>query len=145
VDFRPAAVLALAGTALLGGCGHGGESPASIVRAWSKALNSGDNQQAAQLFANGARVIQAGHVLLLRTRADAVAFNAGLPCSGKILSVSTRGNAATATFLLGNRPRSRCDAPGQHARALFEVRGGKIVVWHQLPTGSRPALPGQSV
>jgi limonene-1,2-epoxide hydrolase len=143
VHFRFAAA-ALAGTALLSGCGHTGTSPESVVRAWSRALNSGENEQAARLFAPGAKVIQSGQVLLLRTRADAIAFNAALPCSGKILAVTTKGDVATATFLLGNRPKSTCDGPGQRARALFEVRHGKIVVWHQLATGTRPVPTGQS-
>jgi hypothetical protein len=38
----------------------------------------------------------------------------------------------SATFLLGNRLRSRCDGPGTRALALVRVRDGKIVLWHQL-------------
>lgn len=142
MHFRRYATAALAATALLSGCGHTGVSPESVVRAWSRALNSGENEQAARLFAPDAKVIQSGQVLLLRTRADAIAFNAALPCSGKIIAVTTKGDEATATFLLGDRPKSACDGPGQRAKALFEVRNGKIVVWHQLPTA--PAPKGQS-
>ena len=115
------------------------------MRAWSHALNTGDNERAAALFARNAHVFQGGRALLLRSRADAVAFNAALPCSGKILSVTTKGDTATATFLLGDRPESACDGPGQHARAQFEVRKGKIVVWRQLPTGGGPLPKGRSV
>ena len=64
--------------ALLAGCGGGKTSPASVVRAWSKALDAGDNQAAADLFAPGAQVIQGPVVTSLRTHADAVAWNAGL-------------------------------------------------------------------
>src|ERR687884_1119176 len=128
--------------ALLAGCGGGGKaSPESIVRAWSKALNSGDNQGAADLFARGAEIVQGPVVLRLRTHADAVVWNAGLPCSGKIVALSTRGATVTATFLLGDRPTSACDGPGHRATAVFRIRGGKIVLWHQVPNASPPPSP----
>jgi limonene-1,2-epoxide hydrolase len=118
--------------AFLAGCG-GETSPSGVVRAWSKALNAGDNDGAADLFAPGAEVIQGSVVTRLRTHADGVAWNAGLPCSGKIVSLRTRGATVTATFLLGDRPTSSCDGPGRKATAVFRVRDGKIVLWHQVP------------
>ena len=127
--------------ALLAGCGGGRTSPESVVRAWSKALNAGDNQGAADLFAPGAEVVQGPVVIRLRTHADAVVWNAGLPCSGKIVALSTRGATVTATFLLGNRPRSACDGPGHRATAVFRIRGGKIVLWHQVPSAATPPPP----
>ena len=127
--------------ALLAGCGGDDHSPASVVRAWSKALNAGDNQSAADLFAPNAEVIQGPVVIRLRTHADAVVWNAGLPCSGKIVALSTRGATVTATFLLGNRPTSACDGPGHRATAVFRIRGGKIVLWHQVPNAAPPPPP----
>jgi limonene-1,2-epoxide hydrolase len=127
--------------ALLAGCGGGKASPASVVRAWSKALDHGDNQAAADLFAPDAEVIQGRVVIRLRTHADAVAWNAGLPCSGKIVGLSTRGVTVTATFLLGDRPTSACDGPGRRATAIFRIRGGKIVLWHQVPETAPPPAP----
>ena len=128
--------------ALLAGCGGGADhSPASVVRAWSKALNAGDNQGAADLFAPGAQVVQGPVVLRLRTHADAVVWNAGLPCSGKIVALSASGATVTATFLLGDRKTSPCDGPGHRATAVFRIRGGKIVLWHQVPNTSPPPLP----
>jgi limonene-1,2-epoxide hydrolase len=108
-------------------------SPASVVRAWSKALNANENARAARLFAPGAHVVQSGFDVPLRSRALAVAFNASLPCAGRILSIRVRGNRATATFLLGERPKHHCDGPGQKAAAVFTVRNGKIVRWEQVP------------
>jgi limonene-1,2-epoxide hydrolase len=105
-----------------------------VVRAWSEALNQDDNDTAAALFARGAEIVQSGRVLTLRTHAEAVAWNAALPCSGRILSIRSHGQTATATFLLGDRPHSRCDGPGERATAIFRVVRGKIVLWHQ--TGS---------
>jgi limonene-1,2-epoxide hydrolase len=127
--------------ALLAGCGGEKASPESVVRAWSKALNSGDNQSAADLFTPGAQVIQGPVVIRLRTHADAVVWNAGLPCSGRIVALSTRGATVTATFLLGNRATSACDGPGHRATAVFRIRGGKIVLWHQVPSAPTPPSP----
>jgi limonene-1,2-epoxide hydrolase len=108
-------------------------SPAHVVRAWSKALNANRNVAAARLFAPNARVVQPGVDVRLRTRAFAVAFNAALPCAGRIVRLTVEGHRATATFVLGHRPQHRCDGPGQKAAALFVVRAGKIVLWEQVP------------
>ena len=139
--MRILAALALLVLALLAGCGGSSGSPESVVRAWSDALNAGDNERAANLFAQGAEVVQPGRVMFLRTHAQAVEFNSGLPCSGKIISMATKDDTATATFLLGNRKTSRCDAPGSRAVAAFEVHQGKIVLWHQLPTATPQPAP----
>jgi len=108
-------------------------TPASVVRAWSKALNANDNVRAANLFAPNARVIQPGVDVALSSRALAIGFNESLPCAGKILGITVSGNRATATFRLGHRPQHRCDAPGAKAAAVFVVRNGKIVRWQQVP------------
>ncbi len=134
-----ALVLVLVGTTA---CGGGGTSPAQAVRAWIEALNAGDNEGAASLFAPDAEVVQGPIVRTLHTHKEAVAWNAALPCSGKIVSLHTNGEDATATFLLGIRGKSGCDAPGAEATVLFRIHGGKIVLWHQ--TGSAPPA-GQTV
>jgi limonene-1,2-epoxide hydrolase len=135
--------LALLFGLVLAGCSSKPPSPESVVRAWSQELNQGDNQAAAKLFAPGAEVIQAGMTFRLDTRAQAVAWNAALPCSGEIVSIKTRGDLTTATFVLGDRPKSKCDGPGQRATAIFRVRKGKIVLWHQ--TSAAPAPVGPAV
>ena len=119
---------------LLAGCGGGSPSAESVVRAWSAALNQDDNNTAGSLFAKDAEIVQNGQVLTLRTRHQAVAWNSALPCSGRIVSIHTRGQTATATFVLGDRRHSQCDGPGQEATALFKVVHGKIVLWHQTNT-----------
>jgi limonene-1,2-epoxide hydrolase len=124
--------LAAAGTA------QAAAKPAEVVRAWSRALNSNDNEHAARLFAHNARVVQPGVDVLLNTHGLAVAFNASLPCAGRIVEVRVKGNRATATFVLGRRPKHRCDAPGAKAAALFLVRRGKIVLWQQVPVPEQP-------
>lgn len=132
----PLALVALA--LLVGGCGGSPPSAESVVRAWNEALNADDNRGAADLFAPNAEVVQGARVLRLRTHADAVAWNSALPCSGRIVAIRSKGQTATATFVLGDRQHSRCDGPGQRATAIFRVVKGKIVLWHQTGT---PVMP----
>ncbi len=137
----------LAGLAVLAvavGCGGSPvATPEGVVRAWSTALNAGDDEAAADLFAENATVVQVDSYALLATHADAVRFNASLPCSGRILELTVERSQVTATFLLGHRPASRCDAPGRQATAIFIVEDGKIVVWQQVPApGGAPAESG---
>jgi hypothetical protein len=112
---------------------HSTASPEAVARAWSKNLNANHNAAAARLFAPNARIIQPPVVdARLTSRALAVAFNASLPCAGHIIAVSVQGNSVVATFVLGQRPKHHCDAPGQKAAALFVVHGGLITVWKQV-------------
>ena len=136
---RALAVVALASS--LAACGGHSASPENVARAWSKAINAGDNEAAGDLFARGARVVQQSGVIRLHTHADAVAWNAALPCSGRIVAVKARSDTATVTFRLGDRPTSRCDGPGATVRALFLVHDGKIVLWHQLAGTTAPGQP----
>jgi limonene-1,2-epoxide hydrolase len=129
-----AAVLAMAAA----GTAQAAATPAEVVRAWSRALNSNDNERAALLFAHNARVVQPGVDVRLNTHALAVAFNAALPCAGRIVEIRVSGSRATATFVLGQRPKHRCDAPGAKAAAVFVVRLGKIVLWQQVPVPEKP-------
>jgi limonene-1,2-epoxide hydrolase len=135
----------LGAVALLTGCGSGSPSAESVVRAWSAALNQDDNNTAASLFAKNAEVVQNGQVLTLRDRHDALAWNSALPCSGRIVSIHTRGQTATATFVLGDRQHSRCDGPGEKATAIFKVVRGKIVLWHQTTTNSPSGPTGPTI
>jgi limonene-1,2-epoxide hydrolase len=136
-------VPALLLVAALAGCGSTPPSPESVVRAWSQELNTGDNQAAAKLFAPDAQIVQAGTTLRLRTQAQAVAWNAALPCSGRIVSIKTTGDTTRATFILGDREKRKCDGPGQRATAIVRVKKGKIVLWHQ--TSAQPTPVGPTV
>lgn len=108
-------------------------TPAEVVRAWSAALNRGDNEAAANLFARNAAVVQNGLKLVLSTHHLAVLWNEGLPCAGRILRITVTKNVADVIFRLGERPGLKCDAPGIKARAAFKVVHGKITYWVQLP------------
>jgi len=118
-------------------------SPPAIVRAWSAALNRNDNATAAGLFAPNARVIQGPLDVRLTSPQLALEFNASLPCAGRIVRITVNGDHATATFVLGRRPKHACTAThGEKAAALFVVRNGKIVLWEEVPvpqTGGPPA------
>ncbi len=136
--MRRALVLCLLAAAVAG-CSGGMRSAEGVVRAWSKALDAGDNERAASLFAEGAEVIQGGRVVRLATHADAVAWNEELPCSGRIVAVSALADRRLrATFLLGDRQTTPCDGPGARVEVEFMVRDGKIVVWKQLGGGPPP-------
>jgi hypothetical protein len=139
--MRPQLAFVLVSAAVLAGCGSTPPSPESVVRAWSQELNTGDNNDAAKLFAPGAKIVQARTTLRLDTQAQAVAWNAALPCSGRIVSITTSGDVTRATFILGDRPQHKCDGPGQKATAIFRVRKGKIVLWHQTSTAPAPVGP----
>jgi limonene-1,2-epoxide hydrolase len=107
-------------------------APPAIVRAWSRDLDANRNVAAARLFAPHARVIQPGVDVRLAPKL-AVAFQESLPCGGRIVRLLRQGNRVTAVFVLTERPKHRCDAPGVKAAAVFVVRNGRIVLWHQIP------------
>ena len=116
--------------------------PAAIVRAWSSALNANDNAAAARLFAPNARILQGMLDGRLTSPRLALAFNASLPCAGRIVRLTVEGDKATATFVLGHRPQHVCTAPrGEKAAAVFVVRAGKIVLWEQVPVPKTGGLP----
>jgi hypothetical protein len=134
----------LAAVVVLTGCGgHKAASPGQVARAWSAALNRNDNEAAGRLFSNGAQIVQDGSERL-RTHADAVRWNAGLPCGGTITLLEPRGDGEVlAVFRLTDRPQHACDAPGQLAAVLFEVKKGQIVLWHQTDVPKPDTPEGQ--
>ena len=108
------------------------KTPAQVVRAWSHALNTGNDKAAGALFARNALTVQGAFIFRLRTSKSAVLWNSGLPCSGEIVRLRVKGNVATATFVLGHRKGHKCGAPGQLAAAKFTVVRGKIIRWEQV-------------
>ena len=136
--MRRLALLVAVLAAVAAGTAQAAATPEQVVRAWSHALNTNDNVAAARLFALNARVVQPGVDVRLASRALAIGFNNALPCGGKIVDLRIAGSRVLATFLLGHRPKHRCDGPGQKAAALFVVRDGKIVLWKQVPVPEQP-------
>jgi hypothetical protein len=113
----------------------------AVVRAWNARLNAGDNAGLARLFALPALVTQGPYTYRFRTRAIVAKWFSGLPCAGRVVSITVRGRYATAVFRLGNRGSTRCDAPGSLAAARFEIVGGKIASWEQVPVPATPNAP----
>jgi hypothetical protein len=122
---------AVLAAAPLAGCG-GSQSPERVVRAWSKAFNTGDNDGAAGAFATGAKVIAGDSIRVLRSHHQTVAFNAGLPCAGRIVNLMAAGAEVTAKFELADRATHRCRGVGERGSIRFRVRDGKIVVFDQI-------------
>ena len=135
------ALLAALLTTPVAGAAHTDRPAATkrIVRAWSARLNAYDNAGLARLFARPAVFAQGGTVLRLETYADIALWHSLLPCAGRIVSITVKGETATAVFVLANGTHRRCDAPGQKAAAAFRVHKGKIVSRVQVPV---PAPPG---
>jgi hypothetical protein len=104
-----------------------------IVREWSMRLNAYDNVGAAKLFARPATFVQSGYVLQFDSGANIVLWHRRLPCAGRIVSITVRGEYATAVFVLRNGTHRPCDAPGAKAAAVFRIRAGKILSWTQIP------------
>ena len=127
-----AVVAALATTGAETAAGAPPKTPAQVVRAWSHALNAGDDKSAGALFARNAVTIQGSFVVRLRTAKSAALWNSSLPCAGEIIGIQVKGNVATATFRLGHRKGHMCDGPGELAAARFTVVRGKITRWEQV-------------
>ena len=111
-----------------------------IVLAWSAAINRNDNAAAADLFAKDAVVAQSS-VFQLVDKATAVLWNDGLPCAGTVVELQMVQNAVVATFVLGERPKHQCDAPGARAGAAFVIERGKITLWQQVPVPDATPTP----
>jgi hypothetical protein len=146
LDVRRAAlgvVLLLALTACGGTTRSGGDptrsgtgsgpSPADVVRDWSAALDAYDNDRAASLFAPNIAIVQGDQLVRLRTHGQAVAWNKGLPCAGKIVSLRQNGSSVEATFRIRSGPHRHCQDPaGAEATAIIVVEHGKIILWAQI-------------
>jgi hypothetical protein len=106
-----------------------------VIRRWSDTLRGGDVIGAARYFAVPSLVqVQPGEpVYHLTRRAQAVAFQAVLPCGARLLRAERDGRYVNALFRLTMRPGATCDAPGQTARTDFVIRGGKIIEWRRAP------------
>jgi len=116
---------------------------AAVVRAWSAAINRGDDRAAGALFAHPALVVQ-GYALRLDTLKDAITWNSGLPCAGKVERLELVSTGVLATFTLGERPGHHCDAPGGKAAAVFLLDHGRIRLWQQVDVPDGTPAPGTS-
>jgi hypothetical protein len=103
------------------------------VRAWSDALNAGENERAASFFAEGARVVQGLRSFRLDDTDEALDFARSLACGVEIVHAEASGNRLEATVELRPRPGRRCDGPGRRSGLIVRVDDGRIVLWHEVP------------
>jgi hypothetical protein len=122
-------------------CGGGsGQSAASVVRDWSAALDAYDNERAASLFAPNIAIVQGDQLIRLRTHKQAVTWNAGLPCAGKIGSLKQNGSSVEATFRIRSGRHRHCQDPaGSEAIVMLVVEHGKIILFDQIGSQVRLA------
>ncbi len=113
-----------------------------VIRAWSSALRRGNVRGAARYFALPSEFINGPDangdipVITIRTRAEAAAVNATLPCGAVFISADQRGPYVNALFRLTNRPGpgGGCGSgTGQVARTNFVISAGHIVRWIRAP------------
>lgn len=117
-------------------------SDEEVVRAWADELRRGDVEAASARFAPMAEVSNGTPVVRLRTRAEARAFNASLPCGARVVGIRRAHGLIVADFVLTERPGGDCGAGvGGTASTAFEIRDGRIVRWLRLPQDFAPAEP----
>jgi hypothetical protein len=128
-------VLALA---VLAGCDSSSDRPdplhsydGRVIRGWLLSLERQDYEQAAYYFAPGALIDQ-GHPYRLKTKAEAFAFNASLPCRADLIRLRGGGAHVLATFRLREGPGGPCSGL---VKVRYTIRKGKFTEWRQLPEG----------
>src|SRR3954447_26084079 len=155
--MRRLAIGAAALTLALAGCG-GGSSPTGttssvpgnadpedvqVIQDWVTALNHNDINGAATFFALPS-VAENGLLFHLRTRGQARAFNASLPCGAHVVSATSVGRVTPATFRLSERPGPGLCGGGKGgtAKTSFVISDGKIVQWRRVgPGGTSQQAP----
>ena len=116
-------------------------SPEAVVRGWADDLRRGDVDGATARFAVPAIVANGTPEIRLTTRREVRFFNDSLPCGGRVVETKRHQGVIIATFVLTDRPGSRCDGTGNRARAAFEVRDGRIVRWLRVPVDGEDRAP----
>jgi hypothetical protein len=131
------------------GCNSGSDPPAKapdplhsyngrVIRGWLLSLERQDYGQAAYYFAPGALIDQ-GHPYRLKSRSEAFAFNAGLPCRADLIRMDGGGHAphVLATFRLRRGPGGKCSGL---TRVRYTIRNGRFTEWRQLPEPEGPEV-----
>lgn len=111
-----------------------------VLARWADALRKADFEAAGRFFDLPA-VVSQGVPLELRTRRDAEAFNAALPCGARLEEVQQNGRYVVGTFELTDRPGGRCGDTGNLVRVAFVFSGERFSEWYQVPDGPG-AAPG---
>jgi hypothetical protein len=104
-----------------------------VIRGWLLALERQDYEQAAYYFAPNVLIDQ-GHPYRLRTKEEAFAFNASLPCRADLIRLKGGGAHVLATFRLRAGPGGPCSGL---VKVRYTIRKGKFTEWRQLPDVDR--------
>jgi hypothetical protein len=109
-----------------------------VIRGWLLSLERQDYAQAAYYFAPNALIDQ-GHPYRLKTRSEALQFNASLPCRADLIGMRGGGHAhhVLATFRLRRGPGGKCSGL---TRVRYTIENGKFTAWRQLPDSAGPEV-----
>ena len=136
--MRPVAAIACAAALTLAACDSDEEDIAAsherTIRAWSRELNAGHYQRAADFFIRGV-IIDQGVERQLITRAQIVDFNRGLPCRADVTRVVEERLYTLASFRLKRGPGGPCSGT---VRVRFAIHDGKFSQFRQLPGQAAP-------
>ena len=122
-----------------------------VIDRWAKALNEGDVDAAAELFAIPS-LAENGLVYEIADLDDARRFNSSLPCGAILIEARPERELVVATFELTERPGpGECGAgTGGEASTAFRIVDGEIAEWLRVADddgetpGGEPA-PGSTV
>jgi hypothetical protein len=109
-----------------------------VIRGWLLSLEREDYTQAAYYFAPNALIDQ-GRPYRLKSKSEAFAFNASLPCRADLIRMNGGGHAhhVLATFRLRRGPGGKCSGL---TRVRYTIRNGKFTEWRQLPDPEGPEV-----
>jgi hypothetical protein len=115
-----------------------------VIKAWTTALRNGHVDAASRYFAIPSIVQNGTPPIAVRTRAQARAFNASLPCGADFRRAVAVGRFTVVVFRLTNRPGGDCaKGVGQAAGTAFVIRHGKIFEWRRVDDRTVPqGTPG---
>jgi hypothetical protein len=117
----------------LAGCGGGRNSPEKVVRAWSAAVNRGDNGAAAALFGAKVEILAGDHQTVFHTHAQSLAFHRSLGWCGPIVMLAEHEDEIVARFSLASRTSGHCERGGrERGTVAFRIRDGKIIRFEQI-------------
>jgi hypothetical protein len=119
-----------------------------VIRAWLRALRSGNVVRASHYFAIPSKFQNSTPVLTIDSQIEREAVNRSLSCGAIATDMGAAGKYTIVTFKLTDRPGGECGpGTGGRARSAIRVAGGKITEWYRLPTvpgGQQQAPPAPS-
>jgi len=124
--------------------GNADPADVAVIEEWSRTLQEGDVDGAAELFALPSVAENGPAVVEIEDRNDARLFNASLPCGARLVRATSEGDFTVATFRLTERPGPGvCGAgSGGEAKTAFVIEDDEIVEWRRVGVGGERAPDG---